>query len=325
MHYSPSEKDGVFVVEVSCGADNLSAVTPKKPVTCANPTAINDPKPIEDEQMVKQSLAQGGPMDSVTEKSKELSTVNEIQVHNPPSAVDLIESVQQASRDLPNLVAEIQSNGDLKHVTPNVGLSQSDLSSSSSDGSNQNYCYGNQEEFTAENIESPVIGKLSRSTDKINFKGDSNKPVIRSAIYKENSIDPLNEPLTVDGQPERLQSDDNALSKEKTPIPSPVILSNGHHNLNEKDVDDITAVEKTNGHQNGLDEKISTISNGIHHKTTIENTDGYDSLINLPAPPTTEEIKQLNELMDNNLDSLPPPPPPDVMHIEGQNIVGVES
>lgn len=51
----------------------------------------------------------------------------------------------------------------------------------------------------------------------------------------------------------------------------------------------------------------------------IENGDGYDSLICLPAPPTIDEIKQLNDITlldNNNMDSLPPPPPPEVI-VEG--------
>lgn len=51
----------------------------------------------------------------------------------------------------------------------------------------------------------------------------------------------------------------------------------------------------------------------------IENGDGFDSLICLPAPPTIDEIKQLNDITlldNNNMDSLPPPPPPEVI-VEG--------
>lgn len=59
--------------------------------------------------------------------------------------------------------------------------------------------------------------------------------------------------------------------------------------------------------------------NGEIPNEIIENGDGYDSLICLPAPPTIDEIKQLNDitlLENNNMDSLPPPPPPEVI-VEG--------
>lgn len=61
-------------------------------------------------------------------------------------------------------------------------------------------------------------------------------------------------------------------------------------------------------------DKTGDVANEI-----VENGDGYDSLICLPAPPTIDEIKQLNDITlmeNNNMDSLPPPPPPEVI-VEG--------
>lgn len=103
MHYSPSDKDGVFVVEVARGAD----------------TSYHSPR-----------TATAPPFNGVDLLNTSATTVanqehqqQRVQVHHhpPPPAAAL--------------------NGRLRSST---GLSQSDLSDSSSGGSNKDYNYGSQ-------------------------------------------------------------------------------------------------------------------------------------------------------------------------------------
>lgn len=206
----------------------------------------------------------------------------------------------------------------------NTGLSQSDLSISSSCGSNQGYTYGAQQHYTTNSkgyqTFSPHIifegqpPKTDISTSSQNppisntIESPNFKPIIMAAIYKQESVDPGTS-YPEDGRPGKLRTDKNA-SKVKLPQSS----------------EDSTAPETISqwpGKEEVLNEEQRLLGNGIL-AAIEENCNGdpsdsgpFDSLLNLPAPPTIDEIKQLNDITlldNNNMDSLPPPPPPDESH-----------
>lgn len=124
MHYSPSDKDGVFVVEVARGADTSY----HSPRTC-----IGSQQHQQQQQFGVDLLnTLSTPVESVSSVScsqEQQQQQQRVQVHHhPPPTTAAAESATV--------------NGKLKS---NTGLSQSDLSDSSSGGgSNKDYNYGNQ-------------------------------------------------------------------------------------------------------------------------------------------------------------------------------------
>lgn len=110
MHYSPSEKDGVFVVEVARGADT-SYHSPRTGIAPQQPT-FNGVDLLSTSS--SSSAVANGCKTGIQEQQR-------VQVHHHPPPTE-------------------GANGKLKSST---GLSQSDLSDSSS-GSNKDYNYGRQ-------------------------------------------------------------------------------------------------------------------------------------------------------------------------------------
>ncbi|XP_011206244.2 uncharacterized protein LOC105228223 isoform X2 [Bactrocera dorsalis] len=154
MHYNNSEKDGVFVVEVARGVDSKSM--PGSPIT-------EEPRPI-----YEGTPAAAAATILRTEDEKILRNHEEIQIHQPPPEAmqqqfpNFIEEVTERSLHQiveleepalsPNLVrddATAEEKSNLVHNS-NTGLSQSDLSSTSSTDSNKRYSYGNQELYIIE-------------------------------------------------------------------------------------------------------------------------------------------------------------------------------
>lgn len=129
MHYSPSEKDGVFVVEVARGADTSyhSPRTQTAPPSHSfnGVDLLNTSSTLVDASC---SANYSGNQDQQQQQQR-------VQVHHhpPPPAATTTETVT-------GTVAE--RNG--KPLKSSTGLSQSDLSDSSSAGSNKNYSYGSQ-------------------------------------------------------------------------------------------------------------------------------------------------------------------------------------
>ncbi|XP_028896436.2 uncharacterized protein LOC105212754 isoform X1 [Zeugodacus cucurbitae] len=154
MHYNNSEKDGVFVVEVARGVDSKSM--PGSPVT-------EEPRPIYE------GITPAAAATTLrTEDEKILRNHDEIQIHQPPPEAmqhqipNCIEDITERSLHQiveleepalsPNLLrddATSQDKSNLMHNS-NTGLSQSDLSSTSSTDSNKRYSYGNQELYIIE-------------------------------------------------------------------------------------------------------------------------------------------------------------------------------
>lgn len=115
MHYSPSDKDGAFVVEVARGADTSY----QSPRTSMAP-------PHHQFNGVDLLNTSSTLVDASKHTGNQEQQQQRVQVHHhpPPSSTEAAET-----------------NGRLKSST---GLSQSDLSDSSSAGSNKEYNYGSQ-------------------------------------------------------------------------------------------------------------------------------------------------------------------------------------
>uniref|UniRef100_A0A1B0EUK3 Uncharacterized protein n=2 Tax=Lutzomyia longipalpis TaxID=7200 RepID=A0A1B0EUK3_LUTLO len=126
MHYSPSEKDGVFVVEVARGADSTGL-------------AEEFSKNSED-ILQKSNIEFTGPgvdQEPLIKIKTDMSDHQEVQIHDPPPP----EKTPSDSDDGKNEKL-------LNHSK--TGLTQSVLSMSSSNGSNKDYCYGSQEAYTVD-------------------------------------------------------------------------------------------------------------------------------------------------------------------------------
>lgn len=354
VHYSPSEKDGVFVVEVARGAD--SNTTP----TMANIAA----KAMTMEQMTVSPRQTQATIVEVAEdqpKSVDYASSNDgnvsctrsnekVLVHQPPNGMSMEEDVLMIDEDGAVSMSSPKHNGldgacggVASDANINTGLSQSDLSvSSSTDGSNRAYSYGQQEPYSVESKTyqsaspqrapiAPVELMEALDLTEVTEPGiPTPEPItVISDTEHENQINengsPENtlddtfklEPLSIDTINEnQIPTTDNSIILSKalkisTEIDNGngnIINGNGpelehHHQNGFKSHEMIT----TNGKLNG---ELKNGFNGNEHLT--DDSNDFDSLMNLPAPPTCDEIKQFNDIttLDNgNMDSLPPPPP----------------
>lgn len=326
MHYSPSEKDGVFVVEVARGADS---------------TGVCNGKINTDNFVNKEEIRPNSTKKIARDDGTRLNMNEEIQVHQPPIISDELLTIDE---DGAVSVSSPKLNGDdsMRPIcgSSNTGLSQSDLSISSSCGSNQGYCYGSQQHYTVDTrgyqSSSPHV---VNDIPKINHSPSpppppshtSSKPIITAAIYKQESVDPGTS-YPEDGRPAKLRTDKNAsttvplipavqtITQNGEPHKEDVLIEEQHQlgngvlmvieeNTDEKQPPEIVPLSSAK-----LDDsKIP--SDTIIECIAAETNGQFDSLINLPEPPTIDEIKQLNDTLldNNNMDSLPPPPPPEVV------------
>ncbi|KAG5683065.1 hypothetical protein PVAND_012371 [Polypedilum vanderplanki] len=259
MHYSPSEKDGVFIVEAARGADQNGSHKPSP--LMQKPTEA--PLEIPDEIKIDTLQSHFTP-NSPEEDRKHQKQAEQVEVHTPPAEIKTV------------------CNG------TKTGLSQSDLSLTSSNSSNQNYTYGDRDAYQFEdkgyrgsspkriiNVHCHDLKPLIENSPPAQV---DDKPVITSAIYKED-----NEPLKSD-----IQATINGNSDE--------IITNGSST---------PKVHKINGIilKNGLDEIISVSDENCNETIVKNDCNGeMDSLSFLPAPPPAEE----NELM--SMENFPPPP-----------------
>lgn len=309
VHYSPSEKDGVFVVEVARGADSTPATIQIPQIQETSRASNNISPAIVPECNDYKSI---GMIGSVSQGNEE------VLVHPPPIPNDDDDDVLTVDEDGAVSMSSPKLNSadyirDDSRI--NTGLSQSDLSISSSTGSNQGYCYGSQGAYTIEtkgyqscsphhltHVELAATPSSSTSIDT--------KPIIKDAILKQGSIDAINFHDTISAKP----SNENIIAEnvqenadlENLPIPPPA----------EMPVTECLTIE------NG---KCSTGIVGDDAAAGDDGNGNYDSLMNLPDPPSCDEIKQLHDITvldSNNFDSLPPPPPETIIEttiINGQS------
>ena len=267
MHYSPSEKDGVFIVESSRGADQNGSHKPS-PMQ-HKPTEA----PLVIPEEIKIDTLQSHFTPSSPEEEHKQPKPEQVEVHTPPAEAE--------ERKAPETVI---CNG------TKTGLSQSDLSLTSSNSSNQNYSYGDKDTYQFEekgykssspkriiNIHCHDLKPLIENSPPV---GDRNKPVITSAVLKNESLE-NEEPLL--------------------PLPK------------DEDIDK-AKIHKINGIiKNGLDEIITVpdenCNDAIISPLYTNGCNGeLDSLSFLPAPP--EELSHDQTILElTSMDSLPPPPP----------------
>ncbi|XP_012160737.1 uncharacterized protein LOC101460892 isoform X1 [Ceratitis capitata] len=155
MHYNNSEKDGVFVVEVARGVDSKSI--PNSPTS-------EEPRPI---YQTPPAAAAAAAATLRTEDEKVLRNHEEIQIHQPPpeTIIQPANGFEEMPERSLHQIIELEEPTVSPHSfrddsakkaisnlvrNSNTGLSQSDLSSSSSTDSNKRYSYGNQELYTIE-------------------------------------------------------------------------------------------------------------------------------------------------------------------------------
>lgn len=277
MHYSPSEKDGVFIVEVARGADQNGSHKPSPLLKKAAEMPLEIPDEIHIDTL-QSHFAPHSPQEERKHKQAE-----QVEIHTPPAESKTV------------------CNGN----AAKTGLSQSDLSLTSSSSSNQNYTYGDREPYSYEekgyrgsspkriiNVHCHDLKPLIENSPPV----DDNKPVITSAIYKHDSQEDGNH-SGPGGCAEQLKSDIQARN----------------HNNNEVITNGVGKVHKMNGIiKNGLDEIISADEHSNELlKTSTNDCNGeltMDSLSFLPAPPPADDAEACStELM--SMDSFPPPPP----------------
>ncbi|CRK91028.1 CLUMA_CG004716, isoform A, partial [Clunio marinus] len=255
MHYSPSDKDGVFIVESARGADQNGSHKPSP--LLQKPTEV--PLVIPDE--IKIDTLQSHFTPSSPEEEHKQPKPEQVEVHTPPAELkeDLI-------RKEPEPV--VICNG------TKTGLSQSDLSLTSSNSSNQNYTYGDKESYQYEekgykgsspkriiNVHCHDLKPLIENSPPTQNDDHNNKAIITSAILKNDS--------PIDDDDHNTPNSDNVMNDENCndaiiPPPYTKLDCNGELNM--------------------------------------------DSLSFLPAPP--EELSNEQNILElTSMDSLPPPPP----------------
>lgn len=296
VHYSPSEKDGVFVVEVARGADSTPATIQIQEAPKMSNTILHNIIPECNE------LKSNGIISSVSQGNEE------VLVHPPPIPNDEDEDVLTVDEDGAVSMSSPKLNGvdDIKHIIRiNTGLSQSDLSISSSTGSNQGYCYGMQEAYTIQTkgyqTSSPHQTHVVLVCTPSSPTSIDTKPIIKDAILKQESIDITNLSDAISAKPLNdvilVENKEEDADLENLPIPPPAVTT-----------------------------ECLPIENGKYKSGIVGDDAGnFDSLMNLPDPPSCDEIKQLHDitmLESNNFDSLPPPPPETIIEasiISGQS------
>jgi hypothetical protein len=260
MHYSPSEKDGVFIVEAARGADQNGSHKPS-PLLQKSTEA---PLAIPDE--IKIDTLQSHFTPSSPEEERKHKQAEQVEVHTPPKAC----------------------NG------AKTGLSQSDLSLTSSNSSNQNYSYGDRDAYQYEekgyrgsspkrviNVHCHDLKPLIENSPPAPV--DTDKPVITSAILKKD-----------EEENEVLKSDIQATMNNNKEV-----ITNGTTTPKAHKMNGIISTMK-----NGLDDIISVPDENCND-TLVNGELTMDSLSFLPAPPPADE--STSELM--SMDSFPPPPP----------------
>lgn len=336
VHYSPSEKDGIFVVEAARGADSNST-----PIL----TNINVETSMTNEQILSnaaslQAQAAVGAIsrcqnyESSHSQASGSKSNEQVLVHPPPNGMCADDDVIMIDEDGTVSISSPKLNGiapiaSISHA--NTGLSQSDLSVSSSGGSNQAYSYGTQQPYSIDTQSyQPPQTQIVHAADVIELNTLPNSAIVI------NNAEPVDQIVDIEMMPNgkgdsTIESVTNTNEELVVPPPefdgsdafvrstSPVKID-ANANTDKVQQNGIKSFElakidvngKTNGdHTNGF--------NGNGHLNDESNE--FDSLMNLPAPPPPSTCEEkLTALDSNNMDVLPPPPPELVPVIEAINV-----
>lgn len=336
VHYSPSEKDGIFVVEVARGADsNSTPIMSNINVDTAmtNEQILSNAASLQAQAAIAAYSHQD--YESSTDGHASCSKSNEqVLVHPPPNGMcndddvimideDGTVSISSPKFNAPEPIASISN--------ANTGLSQSDLSVSSSAGSNQAYSYGTQQPYSIDTQSYQPPSHIVHAADVIalNALPDS-APAINDANHVNRIVDI--EMLPNGKNDWKIGSADNANANEELVVPPAEF--DGVDTLGESTVPVIDANDNTDKvQQNGI-KTFELAKLDVNGKTNGDHTNGFngnghlndesnefDSLMNLPAPPPPSTCEEkLTALENNNMDALPPPPPELVPVIEAINV-----
>lgn len=300
MHYSPSEKDGVFIVESARGADQNGSHKPSPLLQKSTDAPLEIP-----EEIKLDTLQSHFTPSSPEEERKQNSKPEQVEVHTPPTETKDTTSEAIAVVTNPKETDPVICNG------TKTGLTSSDLSLTSSNSSNQNYTYGDRESYNYEekgyrgsspkriiNVHCHDLKPLIEnspptiSNNLNNNNNENDKPVITSAIYKNDSQDDF-EPLKSDSQAIEQNANDVKDTSKKHAKMNGII-----HSANTNGLDEITTVPDENCNDTIVVQPIKGVE--CNGEMTM------DSLSYLPAPPPDEELTSLDQI-----DSFPPPPPPE--------------
>lgn len=177
-----------------------------------------------------------------------ISNNEEVLVHPPPNGMctddDILVVDEGAVLMSSPKIGEKNASKKSISGSANTGLSQSDLSVSSSTGSNQGYCYGSQESYTVEakgyqssspqqnNLENPVPAEDDEDeTDAVPDYIPNSKPVITAAIYKQ---DPDEIIITTHTQVKVVTYENDTVDAENVDK-EPIIEEDEEENLSEKE------------------------------------------------------------------------------------------
>lgn len=343
VHYSPSEKDGIFVVEVARGAD--SNTTPILSSIAIDTAMTNEQILSNAASLEAQAAIAGLPThdfkasgyESSTDGHASCSKSNEqVLVHQPPNGMCADDDVLMIDEDgavsiaSPKfaVAAAVEPTAGISKA--NTGLSQSDLSVSSSGGSNQAYCYGTQHPYSIDThgypsnashavdvVEQNALAEPSISETTTNDTGHVSRPTDveqRSNVNDDGQIGalPADNPIDVLVPPpgfDALPTTDKINPVDAIAVVTEKCQQNG---IKAFDLTENGVCGRMNGgHTNGFN------GNGHHHLADESNE--FDSLMNLPAPPPPSACD--DKLSDvTTLDALPPPPPELVPIAEAINV-----
>ncbi|XP_026848423.1 uncharacterized protein LOC6600458 [Drosophila persimilis] len=339
-----TDKDGVFVVEVARGIDSKQAAD----IPGAVPETTDLP--------FDTKLQQANGLQIVDEQTLPPSH-EQVQIHAPPSdfanpipapsnptvGVGVLHLIEEAEEQMLEDAARPHQEGAI--AIAQTGLSQSDLSSTSSTDSNKRYSYGNQELYvieqsgyatsspTAQPILPSIKPKEHVEDDQGPIGGEQNDPTVVLDTQKpETKNDSEEQQTNEQNQPEKATDPEQKTDPELTTeskIDSEIKLSPGKipelemQGKPDPEMKTKPEPEKPSETQFELNEEAKPEQEPeIVAEMDLEPENTYDSLMSLPAPPSTEEIKELNDfslIESNQLDSLPPPPPPPLAEADTTN------
>ncbi|TDG39326.1 hypothetical protein AWZ03_014252 [Drosophila navojoa] len=291
-----TDKDGVFVVEVARGID--SKQPPDSPAAGVDITEL----PFDTSNKL-----------SALEERSLPPSHEQVQIHAPPSDfANQPAAVGVGAAAGLQLIEEEQLLPDEEHDTDRqqpiqsqTGLSQSDLSSTSSSDSNKRYSYGNQELYVIEQPgyanDSPMVLMSQLESGAANASErmpEQQEPQQQQEQQEQREQQEQQEQQKQQEQkeqqmPQEQQEQQEQQEEQEQPVPAPAAFGNDNETVAEQ----VTV----------------NVEEAKEQQAKEEPENNYDSLMSLPAPPSTEEIKEFNDftLMESNqLDSLPPPPPP---------------
>lgn len=287
MHYSPSDKDGVFIVEAARGADQNGSHKPSPLQHKPNQAPLVIPEEI------KIDTLQSRFSPSSPEEERKQAKAEQVEVHTPPA--DLKEN-EGKSKDAETAVI---CNG------TKTGLSQSDLSLTSSNSSNQNYSYGDKDTYQCE--EKGYKGSSPKRI--INVHSHELKPVIENSPPITSSTSPRPAAIIQNGDKKSVKESDKELVSKKMIIESPAKVHKQLNGLIKNGLDDIISVPDENSNDAPPQPPMT---NGCHAE--INNMDS----LSFPAPP--DDINDHQSILElTSMDSLPPPPPELTVEVLGQS------